>query len=157
VKLSGSGATVLFFVTTESGRRYGPEDVALAEEITLFEQDAESSYRWIYNPPAGFQPADVLGKNNDELFRPEEATRVNALDRAVLRAGERIQEEIRITPRAAAPATSWSRRSRCETPRARSSASPAPPRTSPTRTGRRRSCPRRSRSASRCWASSATT
>jgi PAS domain S-box-containing protein len=131
VKLSGSVATVLFFVTTESGRKYGPEDVALAEElvrraaqlvenarvhqrlrqteerfrvalehskITLFEQDAESRYCWIYNPPAGLQPDEVLGKNNDELFPPEEAARVNALDRAVLRAGERIQEEIRITP-----------------------------------------------------------
>src|SRR5918996_3743184 len=33
VNLPGSVATMLFFLTTESGRRYGPEDVALAEEL----------------------------------------------------------------------------------------------------------------------------
>jgi PAS domain S-box-containing protein len=131
VTLSSSVATMLFFVTSESGRRYGPDDVALAEElvrraaqlvenarvhqklrqteerfrvalahsnITLFEQDTESRYRWVYNPPPGFHAPDLLGKTNDDLFPPEEAARVNALDRAVLRTGERVQEEIRITP-----------------------------------------------------------
>jgi len=131
VTLSSSVATMLFFVTSESGRRYGQEDVALAEElvrraaqlvdnarvhqtlrqteerfrvalahsnITLFEQDMESRYRWVYNPPPGFHAADVLGKTNDDLFQSEEAARVNALDRAVLRTGERVEEEIRITP-----------------------------------------------------------
>jgi PAS domain S-box-containing protein len=131
VTLSSALATMMFFVTTESGRRYGPEDVALAEElvrraaqivetaqvhqrlgqteerfrvalahsnITLFEQDADSRYRWVYNPPRGFRGTHVLGRTNDDLFPPDEAARLNALDRAVLRAGERIQEEIRVTP-----------------------------------------------------------
>jgi PAS domain S-box-containing protein len=130
VTLSGSVATMLFFVTTESGRRYGSEDVALAEElvrraaqlvenasihrtlsqteerfrvalahskITVFEQDAESRYRWVYNPPAGLETADVLGKTDADLFRGEEAAHVSALNRAVLVAGERVQEEVRIT------------------------------------------------------------
>jgi PAS domain S-box-containing protein len=131
VTFASSVATMLFFVTSESGRRYGTEDVALAEElvrraaqlvdnarvhqklrqteerfrvalahsnITLFEQDTESRYRWVYNPPAGFHAADVVGKTNDDLLPPDEAARVNALDRAVLRNGERVTEEIRITP-----------------------------------------------------------
>jgi PAS domain S-box-containing protein len=130
VTLSSSVATMIFFVTSESGRTYGQEDVAVAEElvkraaqivdnarvhqklrqteerfrvalahsnITLFEQDTESRYCWVYNPPLGFNAADVIGKTNDDLFRPEEAARVNALDRAVLRSGERVQEELRIS------------------------------------------------------------
>jgi PAS domain S-box-containing protein len=131
VTLSSSLATMLFFLTTDSGRRYVPEDVTLAEElvrraaqlvetaqvhqklrqteerfrialahsnIMLFEQDANSRYSWVYNLPPGFQVADVLGKTNDDIFPPEEAARLDAHDRAVLRAGERIQDEVRITP-----------------------------------------------------------
>ena len=130
VTLSSSLATVTFVMTTESGRRHGQEDVAVADElvrraaqvvenarvhrklrqteerfrvalahssITLFEQDAEGRYRWIYNPPLGYDPAEVLGKTNEELVTPREAARLNALDRAVLETGERVQEEIRIS------------------------------------------------------------
>jgi PAS domain S-box-containing protein len=52
----------------------------------------------MYNPHPGF-PADyVIGKTNDELLTPDEAARVNALDRAVLERGERVREEVRVTP-----------------------------------------------------------
>ena len=72
--------------------------VALAHSnITLFEQDEELRYRWIYNPPLGFRAADVLGKTNAELVSPEEAARLGALDRAVLESGERIQDEVQIS------------------------------------------------------------
>jgi PAS domain S-box-containing protein len=72
--------------------------VALAHSnITLFEQDAELRYRWIYNPPLGLGPADVLGKTNAELVSPEEAAKLGALDRAVLVSGERIEDEVQIT------------------------------------------------------------
>ncbi len=132
VTLSSSLATMTFLMTSESGRRYGQEDVAVADElvrraaqivenarvhqrlrqteerfrvalahsnITLFEQDADGRYRWIYNPPLGYDPAELLGKTNDELVTPEEAARLNALDRAVLESGERVHEEIRISER----------------------------------------------------------
>jgi len=132
VTLSSSLATMTFLTTIESGRRYGEEDVALAEElvrraaqivdnarvhqklrkteerfrvalahsnITLFEQDEELRYRWIYNPPLGFRAVDVLGKTNAELVSPEEAARLGALDRAVLERGESIQDEVQISAR----------------------------------------------------------
>jgi PAS domain S-box-containing protein len=73
--------------------------VALAHSnITLYEQDAELRYRWVYNPPRGFRVDDVVGKSNDELFPAEEAAHVNELDSAVLRGGQRVKEELRITP-----------------------------------------------------------
>lgn len=130
VTLPSSLATMAFMMTSESGRRYGPEDVAVADElvrraaqlvenarvhqqlrqteerfrvalahsnVTLFEQDAEGRYRWIYNPPLGYQAAEVLGKTNDELVSPDDAARLDALDRAVLEKGERVHEEVRIS------------------------------------------------------------
>ncbi len=132
VTLPSSLATMAFMMTSESGRRYGQEDVAVAEElvrraaqivenarvhrqlrdteerfrvalahsnITLFEQDIEGRYRWVYNPPLGYGADEVLGKNNVDLLTREEADRVNALDRAVLDGGERVHEEIRISAR----------------------------------------------------------
>jgi PAS domain S-box-containing protein len=72
--------------------------VALASsDITVFEQDAEGRYTWIFNPPQGYRAADVLGKVNDDLVGPEEAARVNALDRAVLLSGDRVHEEIQFS------------------------------------------------------------
>ena len=129
VTLPSSLATMAFMMTSESGRRYGQEDVAVADElvrraaqivenarvhqklrqteerfrvalahsnVTLFEQ-VDGRYRWIYNPPPGYQAA--LGKTNedlvtDELLTPEEAARLKALDRVVLETGERVHEEI---------------------------------------------------------------
>lgn len=130
VTLPSSVATMAFMMTSESGRRYGQEDVAVADElarraaqivdharahqklrqteerfrvalahssITIFEQDVEGRYRWIYNPPLGRQAAEVLGKTNDMLVTPGEAARLDALYRAVLETGERVREEIRIS------------------------------------------------------------
>lgn len=130
VTLSTSIATVAFLMTAESGRRYGAEDLALAEElvkraaqivekaralrqlrqteerfrvalahsnITLFEQDAEGRYSWVYNPPLGYHASDILGKTAGEVVGPEEAARLGVLDRAVLGGGERVHGEVQIS------------------------------------------------------------
>ncbi len=132
VTLSTSLATMTFLMTSESRRKYGEEDVALAEElvrraaqivenarvhrrlrqteerfrvalahsnITLFEQDAEGRYTWIYNAPLGFSASDVVGRTTRELVSAEEAGPLEALDRAVLRSGDRAQQEARISER----------------------------------------------------------
>ena len=132
VTLSTSIATMAFLMTSESGRRYGAEDVALAEElvrrasqivenarvhrqlrqteerfrvalahsnITVFEQDAQGRYRWIYNPQLGYRASEVVGKTTEELVGTEEAARLGALDRAVLGDGERVQAEIQMSHR----------------------------------------------------------
>jgi PAS domain S-box-containing protein len=132
VTLSTSLATMTFLMTSESRRRYGEEDVALAEElvsraaqivenarvhrrlrqteerfrvalahsnITVFEQDADGRYTWIYNPPLGFSATEVLGRTTREVVAAEEAEPLEALDRAVLRSGERAQQEVRISER----------------------------------------------------------
>ncbi len=125
-------ATMTFVSTAESGRRYGEEDLAVAEElvaraaqivenarvhrklrqteqrfrvalahsnITLFEQDADGRYTWIYNPPLGFAASEILGSTTRELVSADEAGPLEALDRAVLRSGVRRQQEVRISER----------------------------------------------------------
>jgi PAS domain S-box-containing protein len=132
VTFPGSLATVAFLMTSDSGRGYGEEDVALAEElvsraaqivesarvhrqlrkteerfrvalahsnITLFEQDLEGRYRWIYNPPLGYRASEVAGKTAEDLVPPGEAAGLAALDRAVVQTGERVQGEVQITGR----------------------------------------------------------
>jgi PAS domain S-box-containing protein len=131
VSLSATRVTMTFVMSAaESGRRYGEDDLALAEElvrraaqivdsarvhhqlrrteerfrvalahsgITLFEQDLSLRYRWMYNPPLGYQAEDVLGRTNAELLSREDASRLKALDDAVLRSGRAVQQEVRIT------------------------------------------------------------
>ncbi len=132
VSLSTSLATMAFVMTSESGRRYAEDDVAVAEElvqraaqcvenarmhrklqqteqrfrvalahsnITVFEQDADGRFRWIYNPPLGFRAGEVIGKRSDELVAPEDAARLESLDRTVLRTGARVQDEVQVTLR----------------------------------------------------------
>jgi PAS domain S-box-containing protein len=130
VTLRTSRVAMTFVVTAESGRRYGEDDLALAEElvrragqlvedarvhdrlrrteerfrvalahsgITLFEQDRSLRYRWVYNPPLGYRPEDVLGRTNAELLSPGDAAQLRVLDDAVLRTGRPAQEEVRIS------------------------------------------------------------
>jgi PAS domain S-box-containing protein len=130
VKASAFRASVAFLMTSESGRRYEDEDLAVAVElvqrsaqivenalvhqrlrqteqrfrvalahsrITLFEQDPDGRYRWVYNPPLGLEPADVLGKSNHELLAPADAARLDALDRSVMESGARVHEEVRLS------------------------------------------------------------
>ncbi len=74
--------------------------VALAHSnITLFEQDAQGRYTWIYNPPLDFSASEILGRTTRELVAAEEAGPLEALDRAVLRSGDRVQQEVRISAR----------------------------------------------------------
>ncbi|HYX91553.1 MAG TPA: ATP-binding protein [Myxococcaceae bacterium] len=131
VTFSSALATMAFLMTSESGRRYGEEDVAVAEElvrraaqivdnarvhqrlrqteerfrvalahsnITLFEQDPEGRFRWVYNPPLGFRVTEVVGKTTDELVSPRGSGRLEVVDRAVLQqTGERVREEVQLS------------------------------------------------------------
>lgn len=129
VALSGATAGMTFITTAESGRRYGEEDVAVAEElarrvaqvvenarvhrrlrqteerfrvalahssITLFEQDREGRYQWIYNPPLGLEPSDVIGRKVSELVASEDAPVIAGLARDVLERREPVRREVTV-------------------------------------------------------------
>ena len=116
-------AVATFVMTAESDRRYGHEDLALAEElarraaavvenarlhqelekserrfrvalahthVTVFEKDRDLRFRWIYNPMFRAEPGDLIGA------KPEQASYLEARQRAVLETGEPSREEFRL-------------------------------------------------------------
>ena len=70
--------------------------VALKDSpITVFSQDDELRYTWIYNPQLYWQH-DVLGKTDDEIIGPKKAAALNDLKRRVLTSGVGAREEVSI-------------------------------------------------------------
>ena len=59
--------------------------------ITVFEQDADLRYTYVYNPPPGTRPEDFLGRTDAEIFPEHELRqdRARQAARARLRAAAR--------------------------------------------------------------------
>ena len=65
--------------------------------ITVFNQDLDLRYKWIYNPAQGYSPIDFIGKRDNEVFeRPEDAAKLEAIKSEVIRCGKIYQGEIEI-------------------------------------------------------------
>ncbi len=60
---------------------------------TIFNQDTELRYTWIYNPVLGLEIENFLGKLDAELFTSEEVQRLTAIKRRVLETGVGMREE----------------------------------------------------------------
>ena len=70
--------------------------VALKDSpITVFSQDRDLRYTWIYNPQLYWQHAE-LGKTDDEIIGPKQAAALNELKQRVLKNGKGIREEVAI-------------------------------------------------------------
>jgi formate hydrogenlyase transcriptional activator len=68
--------------------------VALKDSpITVFNQDCDLRYTWIYNPQACC-PENAVGKTDDEIMGAEKAARLNELKRRVLATGASLREEV---------------------------------------------------------------
>ncbi|HXJ87497.1 MAG TPA: PAS domain S-box protein [Candidatus Binatia bacterium] len=63
--------------------------------ITVFNQDCDLRYTWLYNPQLHWQH-DVLGKTDDEVVGPKRAAILNHLKRRVLDSGVGLREEVAI-------------------------------------------------------------
>lgn len=64
--------------------------------ISVSSQDAGLRYTWAYNPMAGMQETQLIGKTDSELFSPEDASQLNDLKLSVLRSGNENRSEIKI-------------------------------------------------------------
>ena len=63
--------------------------------ITVFNQGVDLRYKWIYNPSPGYSPVDFIGKREEEVFeRAEDAARMEAIKREVIRSGKIYQGEV---------------------------------------------------------------
>ncbi len=79
----------------ESALRLSEERFRLAlmsSPITVFNQDCNLRYTWVYHPSIGFSVEGILGKTDVEVF-PEAAEQLTALKRRVLETGEGIRQE----------------------------------------------------------------
>jgi formate hydrogenlyase transcriptional activator len=84
-------------------RKVAEEVVRLSEErfrvalkgspTAVFSQDRDLRYTWAYNL-ASLTPAQLLGKTDDQIMRPEDARRFRELKQKVLKTGVGIREEV---------------------------------------------------------------
>src|SRR5271156_2763985 len=61
--------------------------------ITVFNQDRDLRYTWIYNPQVHWQQ-QALGKSDDEILGTEKAARLDELKRQVLKTEKPLREEV---------------------------------------------------------------
>ncbi len=79
----------------ETTRRF---EVALRDSpITVFEQDENFRYTWIYNPPAGLTAADFIGKTEFDFFSADSAERAQAFKAQALETGASQRGEVNMT------------------------------------------------------------
>lgn len=100
------GAVGAFLDVTE--RRRMEEELRLATErfrislrntpITVFNQDRDLRYTWVYNPIGGHNVAQILGKTDAEILeRPEDAAMMESIKRNVLRTGQSYEGEVTVS------------------------------------------------------------
>ena len=87
-----------------SHRKQAEEAVRVSEErlrialqaspITVYAQDADLRYTWLYNPSPGYSADETVGKLDSDIASPEDAARLMALKRQVLTTGKGLREEI---------------------------------------------------------------
>ncbi len=65
--------------------------------LTLFNQDLDRRYTWIYNPTHNFTVEDVIGKRDEDLTSPESSGRLIELKQQVLETGIGVREEVKIS------------------------------------------------------------
>jgi PAS domain S-box-containing protein len=71
--------------------------VALKDSpITVFNQDLDLRYTWIYNPALGRSIPEVIGHEDSDFFPQEDAVILGALKRRVIATGVGVREEVRI-------------------------------------------------------------
>jgi PAS domain S-box-containing protein len=68
---------------------------ASGEALTLFEQDLDLRYTWVYPQHPEF-PEQNIGRSDSELAPGEDAQRIEALKRQVIESGVGLRQEIRV-------------------------------------------------------------
>jgi PAS domain S-box-containing protein len=64
--------------------------------ITVFNQDKNLRYTWIYNSQTGRPESEYLGRTDGEMFAPEEAAQLSQMKRQVLETGVGMRQQVSI-------------------------------------------------------------
>jgi PAS domain S-box-containing protein len=67
-----------------------------ASPITVYAQNADLRYTWLYNPSPGYSADETIGKLDSDIAAPEDAARLMALKRQVLATGKGLREEVHV-------------------------------------------------------------
>jgi PAS domain S-box-containing protein len=65
--------------------------------ITVFNQDRDLRYTWLYNPTLEYHATQVIGKQDAELLPSEDVVVLTQIKRRVLETGVGAQQEVRLT------------------------------------------------------------
>jgi len=79
----------------ETTRRF--ESALKGSSVTVFEQDEELKYTWVYNPPMNLDPLALIGRTEADIFAPESVTRLQDLKSGALKSGSPRRAEIEVT------------------------------------------------------------
>ncbi len=84
----------------EQGRQKSEELFRLAlkdSNITVFNQDMDLRYTWVYNPNPGLSVDEVIGKTDEELVPSDDAAVLTDMKQRALEQGKEQQKTIRFT------------------------------------------------------------
>jgi PAS domain S-box-containing protein len=65
--------------------------------ITVFNQDQDLRYTWVYNPTFDFHATEVIGKQDQDLLLEEDAAILTHLKRHVLETEVGVRQEVKLT------------------------------------------------------------
>ncbi len=65
--------------------------------ITMYQQDMQLRYAWIYNPLSAFTAEFITGKTDADFVLPDEARRLTEVKQQVLRTGNGVRIELSTT------------------------------------------------------------
>ncbi len=71
--------------------------VALGDSpVTVFQQDCDLRYTWVYHP-VRLQSDEMIGKRDEDVFRPHVAARLTEIKRNVLKTGMKRREQVQLS------------------------------------------------------------
>ena len=99
--------------------------------VSVFEQDSDLRYTWMYNPRIGYNAEAVIGKTDAELMDPVCAANLDAIKQRVMETGAPTRQEVAAAAPGRLSIITTFMSNRALTTREKSSASVAPRPTSP--------------------------
>jgi PAS domain S-box-containing protein len=98
---AGQAAAEIERLQAEDSLRQSEERLRLAlrnSPITVFTQDRDLRYTWIYNyPQSELSDNETIGKRDADLFLPEDARMLTAIKRQVVETGIGTRQEVEVT------------------------------------------------------------